>query len=64
MEHARSIYASEHADSTQDSTSNSLPHFSREGGGYSHMKQTGMLVGNFEFRLKTNLGVTQAFCVS
>ena len=27
----------------------SCDHFSPGGGGHSHMKQTGMLVGNFEF---------------
>ena len=32
-------------------------------GGDSHMKQTGMLVGNFEFNPKgDHLGVAQAFC--
>jgi len=32
-------------------------------GGHSHMEQTGMLVGNFEFNPKgDHLGVTQAFC--
>ena len=34
------------------------------GGGDSHMKQTGMLVGNFEFNPSKgdHLGVAQAFC--
>ena len=33
------------------------------GGGNSHMEQTGMLVGKFEFNPKgDHLGVAQAFC--